>query len=136
MSLFYCTHKKTEVREMKNYYQLSAEETMREVNGSTEPLTDEQVRQNQEKYGRNELVEGKKKTTLQIFLEQYKDFLVIILIIAAVVSGFLGDIEAAVVILIVITMNAILGTVQTIKAEQSLESLKKLSGPEAKVLRG
>ena len=121
---------------MKTYYQLSAEETMKEINGSTEPLTDEQVREHQEKYGPNELVEGKKKTTLQIFLEQYKDFLVIILIIAAIVSGILGDAESAIVILIVITMNAILGTVQTVKAEQSLASLKKLSGPEAKVLRG
>lgn len=121
---------------MKNYYQLSAEEALRDINGSTEPLTEEQVREHQEKYGPNELVEGKKKTVLQIFLEQYKDFLVIILIIAAIASGFMGDIESAVVILVVITMNAILGTVQTIKAEQSLASLKKLSGPEAKVLRG
>ena len=121
---------------MKNYYQLSAEETMKELNGSTEPLTDEQVREHKEKYGPNELVEGKKKTVIQIFLEQYKDFLVIILIIAAIVSGFMGDAESAAVILIVITMNAILGTVQTVKAEQSLASLKKLSGPEAKVLRG
>ena len=121
---------------MKNYYQLSAEETMKELNGSTDPLTDEQVREHKEKYGPNELVEGKKKTVLQIFLEQYKDFLVIILIIAAIVSGFMGDAESAAVILIVITMNAILGTVQTVKAEQSLASLKKLSGPEAKVLRG
>ena len=121
---------------MKNYYQLSAEETMKELNGSTEPLTDEQVREHKEKYGPNELVEGKKKTILQIFLEQYKDFLVIILIIAAIVSGFMGNAESAAVILIVITMNAILGTVQTVKAEQSLASLKKLSGPEAKVLRG
>ena len=120
---------------MKNYYQLSSEETIKAVNGSTEPLTEEQVRANQEKYGPNELVEGKKKTILQIFLEQYKDFLVIILIIAAIASGFMGDIESAAVILIVITMNAILGTVQTVKAEQSLASLKKLSGPEAKVLR-
>ena len=120
---------------MKDYYQLSGEETMKEINGSTEPLTEEQVRANQEKYGPNELVEGKKKTILQIFLEQYKDFLVIILIIAAIASGFMGDIESALVILIVITMNAILGTVQTVKAEQSLASLKKLSGPEAKVLR-
>ena len=93
------------------------------------------MREHQEQYGPNELVEGKKKTILQIFLEQYKDFLVIILIIAAVASGFMGDVESAAVILIVITMNAILGTVQTIKAEQSLASLKKLSGPEAKVLR-
>ena len=135
MSLFYCTGK-TEVREMKNYYQLSAEETMKELNGSTEPLTEEQVKEHKEKYGPNELVEGKKKTVLQIFLEQYKDFLVIILIIAAIVSGFMGDAESAAVIVIVITMNAILGTVQTVKAEQSLASLKKLSGPEAKVLRG
>ena len=136
MSLFYCTEKNGGQREMKNYYQLSAEETMKELNGSTDPLTDEQVREHKEKYGPNELVEGKKKTVLQIFLEQYKDFLVIILIIAAIVSGFMGDIESAAVILIVITMNAILGTVQTVKAEQSLASLKKLSGPEAKVLRG
>ena len=120
---------------MKQYYQLSGEETIMQVNGSLEPLTEEQVLEHQEKYGPNELVEGKKKTTLQIFLEQYKDFLVIILIIAAIASGFMGDIESAAVILIVITMNAILGTVQTIKAEQSLASLKKLSGPEAKVLR-
>lgn len=109
---------------------------MKELNGSTDPLTDEQVREHKEKYGPNELVEGKKKTVLQIFLEQYKDFLVIILIIAAIVSGFIGEPESAAVILIVITMNAILGTVQTVKAEQSLASLKKLSGPEAKVLRG
>ena len=94
-----------------------------------------EVKAHQEKFGPNELVEGKKKTTLQIFLEQYKDFLVIILIAAAIVSGFLGDAESAIVILIVITINAILGTVQTVKAEQSLASLKKLSGPEAKVLR-
>ena len=120
---------------MRSYYQMSGEEVLQEVNGSLEPLTNEQVREHQEQYGPNEFVEGKKKTILQIFLEQYKDFLVIILIIAAVASGFMGDVESAAVILIVITMNAILGTVQTIKAEQSLASLKKLSGPEAKVLR-
>lgn len=98
-------------------------------------LTSEQAKKNQEKYGFNELVEGKKKSTLQIFLEQFKDFLVIILIIAAVVSGFLGDAESSIVIFVVIAVNAILGTVQTVKAEQSLNSLKKLSAPEAKVIR-
>ena len=120
---------------MKHYYQMTGDETLTEVNGSLEPLTEEQIREHQEKYGPNELVEGKKKTILQIFLEQYKDFLVIILIIAAIVSGFMGEVDSTVVILIVITMNAILGTVQTVKAEQSLASLKKLSAPEAKVLR-
>ena len=120
---------------MDKFYQLSKEETRKKVNGQQEPLTDQQVMEHQEKYGKNELVEGKKKSTFQIFLEQYKDFLVIILIAAAIVSGFLGDAESAIVILVVITMNAILGTVQTVKAEQSLSSLKKLSGPTAKVLR-
>ena len=120
---------------MKTFYQMSGEDTMKQLNGSAEPLTESQVKEHQEKYGRNELVEGKKKTVLQIFLEQYKDFLVIILIIAAIASGFMGDVESTAVILIVITMNAILGTVQTVKAEQSLASLKKLSSPEAKVLR-
>lgn len=86
-------------------------------------------------YGPNELREGGKKSTLRIFLEQFLDFLVIILIIAAVVSAVLGDVESMVVILAVITMNAILGTVQTVKAEASLDSLKQMSAPTAKVLR-
>lgn len=120
---------------MKEYYQLSANEVKLDVNGYEEPLHEEDVKLHKEKFGANELEEGKKKNWFQIFLEQFCDFLVIILIIAAIVSGFLGDAESAIVILIVITINAILGTVQTIKAEQSLNSLKQLSGPEAKVLR-
>ncbi len=98
-------------------------------------LTSEQARMNQERFGFNELAEGKKKSTFRIFLEQFKDFLVVILMIAAVVSGFLGDVESAIVILVVITMNAVLGTVQTVKAEQSLKGLKQLSAPAAKVVR-
>lgn len=120
---------------MTKYYQMAKEEVRHEINGTELPLTEEQVAAHQEKYGSNELVEGKKKSTVQIFLEQFKDFLVIILIAAAAVSGLLGDMESTVVILVVITINAILGTVQTLKAEQSLNSLKALSGPEAKVLR-
>ena len=98
-------------------------------------LTNEQAKENLKKYGPNELEEGKKKSVFQIFLEQFKDFLVIILIISAMISGFLGDVESAIVIFVVITMNAILGTVQTVKAEQSLNSLKQLSAPDAKVVR-
>ena len=120
---------------MKAYYNKTMEQVRQEVNGSMEPLTKTQVEENQKKYGMNELVEGKKKRIPVIFLEQFKDFLVIILIIAAVVSGFLDDVESMAVILIVITINAILGTVQTVKAEHSLNSLKALSAPVAKVLR-
>ena len=120
---------------MKQYYQMGSDETRMQINGSLESLSSEQVREHQKKYGPNELQEEKKKSIGMIFLEQYKDFLVIILIISAIISGFLGDAESAAVILIVITINAILGTVQTVKAEKSLNSLKKLSGPEAKVER-
>ena len=98
-------------------------------------LTNEQAKENQKKYGWNELAEGRKKSCIILFLEQFKDFLVIILIISAIISGILGDAESAAVIFLVITMNAILGTVQTLKAEQSLKSLKQLSAPEAKVVR-
>ena len=120
---------------MREFYQMTEEDVRLQINGSQEPLTDGQVIANREKYGPNELAEGKKKSTLRIFLEQFRDFLVIILIIAAIVSGALGDIESTIVILVVITINAVLGTVQTLKAEQSLDSLKKMSAPEAKVFR-
>lgn len=98
-------------------------------------LTSEQARINQEKYGPNELQETEKKGVFRIFLEQFRDFLVMILIVAAVVSGLLGEGSSAAVIVVVITMNAVLGTVQTVKAERSLNSLKSLSAPEARVVR-
>lgn len=120
---------------MKKIYQQTVEEVLNRVKSRESGLTDEEVKRSMEACGWNELTEGKKKSILQIFGEQYKDFLVLILIASAVISGILGDVESAAVIMIVITMNAVLGTVQTVKAEQSLQSLKKLSGPQAKVLR-
>lgn len=120
---------------MKKYYQETAKTVLERVNSRETGLTGEEVSKNRERCGWNELAEGKKKSIPQIFLEQYKDFLVLILIASAIISGILGDAESAAVIVIVITINAILGTVQTVKAEQSLQSLKNLSGPEAKVLR-
>ena len=120
---------------MKKIYQQTVKEVLDRVKSRESGLTDEEVKRSREACGWNELTEGKKKSILQIFGEQYKDFLVLILIASAVISGILGDVESAAVIMIVITMNAVLGTVQTVKAEQSLQSLKKLSGLQAKVLR-
>ena len=120
---------------MKKIYQQTVKEVLDRVKSRESGLTDEEVKRSREACGWNELTEGKKKSILQIFGEQYKDFLVLILIASAVISGILGDVESAAVIMIVITINAVLGTVQTVKAEQSLQSLKKLSGPQAKVLR-
>lgn len=120
---------------MKELYQMTSNEVRQKLNGKTEPLTNEEIAKRQQEYGLNELVEEKKKNVFQVFLKQFADFLVIILIIAAIVSAALGDVESSVVILVVITMNGILGTVQTIKAEHSLQSLKELSMPMAKVIR-
>lgn len=120
---------------MKENYQKPKETIFSELESSEKGLTSQTVIKNQQKFGKNEIAEEKPKSTLMIFLEQFKDFLVIILIISAVVSAVLGDIESTAVILAVITLNAILGTVQTIKATKSLASLKKLSAPNAKVIR-
>ena len=94
-----------------------------------------EAQERQKQYGYNELSEKKKKSIVVIFLSQFKDFLVGLLIVAAIVSMALGDVESALVILLVITMNAVLGTIQQKKAEQSLEGLKKLTSPRVKVIR-
>ena len=118
-----------------NPYQMKKEAVMEAFGTNENGLTQRQAEENRKKFGRNELVEGKRKNPFVLFLEQYKDFLVIILIIAAIISGILGDVESAIVIFVVITINAILGTVQHLKAEQSLNSLKEMSAPTAKVIR-
>ena len=116
-------------------YQKKLDELYKDFSSSENGLSTEQAQKNIEKFGNNVITQGKKKPIWQIFLEQFKDFLVIILIIAAVISAFMGDLESCLVIVFVITMNSILGTVQTVKAEKSLDNLKQLSAPTAKVLR-
>lgn len=120
---------------MKQYYLQTKDEVLKEFKTSIDGLSTKQAEENLAKYGKNALVEGKKKTAFQVFLEQFKDLMVIILIIAAVISAFTGDLESTLVIIAVLILNAILGTVQHVKAEKSLESLKSLSSPSAKVLR-
>ena len=120
---------------MKKYYLETKAKVLEELKTGSGGLSSQQAKDNLTKYGKNALIEGKKKTTLQVFLEQFKDLMVIILIIAAVISAFTGELESTLVIIAVLILNAILGTVQHIKAEKSLESLKSLSSPSAKVLR-
>ena len=120
---------------MKKVYSKSKEELFKELGVNKDGLNDTEVKTMEEKYGKNELVEGKKKSTFQVFLDQFKDMLIIILICAAAISMFLGDIESAAVIIFVLIVNATLGTIQHLKAEQSLSSLKALSSPSTKVLR-
>ena len=120
---------------MKDYYLQPKAEVLKEFKTDANGLTAEQAEKNLAKYGKNALVEGKKKTVFQVFLEQFKDLMVIILIIAAVISAFTGELESTLVIIAVLILNAVLGTVQHVKAEKSLASLKSLSSPSAKVLR-
>ena len=120
---------------MKEMYQLTATQVMNHFDSPIEGLTSTQAEERRRTSGWNELTAAKSKPLWKLFLEQFQDFLVIILIIAAIISGLLGDAESAVVILVVITLNAILGTVQTRQAERSLNSLKNLSAPKASVFR-
>lgn len=117
------------------FYNKQTEDILKEFDSSMDGLKDEQVEKNRQMYGTNKLEEKKKKSVLQVFAEQFKDLLVVILIIAAVISIVTGNVESTVVILAVIILNAILGTVQYVKAEKSLDSLKSLSSPTAKVIR-
>ncbi|MDT9605817.1 cation-translocating P-type ATPase [Lactobacillus johnsonii] len=121
---------------MKAYYRESKEEVLKELGANEQQgLTSKAAQEKLAQLGPNALVEGKKKSVVEVFLEQFKDLMVIILIVAAVISAFTGNLESTAVIIVVLILNAILGTVQHVKAEKSLEALKSLSAPAAKVLR-
>lgn len=118
-----------------NWYQLTKEQVLEKLGVTKDGLSSKKAEELLQKNGENVLQEGKRKTALQVFLSQFADLLVIILIIAAIISMFSGNIESTIVIFAVIILNAILGTVQHINAEKSLDSLKSLSSPNAKVIR-
>ncbi len=126
-----------------NWFNLSVEETVKQLDTNEKKgITKEEAKKRQAEYGLNELAAKKKKSTFQKFLEQFKDFMIIVLIISAIVSGVIGVMEEGlsgltdtIIILFVITMNAIIGVLQENKAEKSLEALQKLSSHVAKVVR-
>ncbi len=120
---------------MDKQWKLSQEELLQELNSSMNGLTAEEAKKRLEQYGYNKLQEGKRKGVLQVFAEQFADLLVIILIIAAVISALTGGLEGTIVILAVLILNAILGTVQHFKAQKSLDSLKAMAAPNARVIR-
>lgn len=121
---------------MDKQWKLSQEELLQEMNSSMNGLTAEEAKKRLEQYGYNKLQEGKRKGVLQVFAEQFADLLVVILIIAAIISALTGGVEGTIVILAVLILNAILGTVQHFKAQKSLDSLKAMAAPNARVIRG
>ena len=119
----------------KPYYALSTKDVLQTLHVTEHGLNEKDVLSQREKFGANELLKEEHKSRLQVFCDQFKDFLVIILLFASIISAFLGEIESTIVIAGVVLLNAILGTVQHIKAEHSLNSLKEMSAPFAKVIR-
>ena len=119
----------------KEDWNYSTQEILQKFDVTEQGLNNDRVEETRRQTGENILQEGKKKSTLEVFLGQFCDLLVVILIIAAIISMFSGNVESTIVILLVLIMNAVLGTVQHIKAQRSLESLKQLSAPNAKVIR-
>lgn len=120
---------------MNTFHNKEINDIYKMYNSSINGLTDKQVEENRKLYGKNVIKEKEKKSTARIFLDQFQDMLVIILIISAIISIFLNEIESTLVIFVVITINAILGTYQYQKAEKSLNSLRNLSSPISYVVR-
>ena len=118
-----------------SYFPKEISDVFNELGCDKNGLESKNIEKLHEKYGYNSLEEKEKATGLQIFFEQFKDFLVVILIIAGIISMISGNMESSIVIFAVIILNAILGTVQHLKAEASLASLKAMSSPNAKVIR-
>lgn len=132
---FICTGHRERGISMDKQWKLSQEELLQQMNSSMNGLTAEEAKKRLEQYGYNKLQEGKRKGVLQVFAEQFADLLVIILIIAAIISALTGGLEGTIVILAVLILNAILGTVQHFKAQKSLDSLKAMAAPNARVIR-
>ena len=117
------------------YYRQTAHQALECQKSDAGGLSAQEAARRAQQYGPNKLSEGEKKSMLQVFLEQFKDLLVIILIVAAIISAVSSNVESTIVIFAVLILNAVLGTVQYFKAEKSLESLKAMSSPTTKVLR-
>ena len=119
----------------QTFFRLTPQQALERLNAASGGLTSAEAAARLETFGPNQLAEGKKKSPAAVFFGQFKDLLVVILIAAALISMVSGNLESTLVIFAVLILNAVLGTVQYFKAEKSLESLKAMSAPTAKVLR-
>ncbi len=120
---------------MTEFYEYPKEQVFSLMESDTKGLSPKEAQDRLAQYGPNQLAESKKKSVIRIFLEQFADLLVIILVAAAVISMVSGNTESTLVIFAVLILNAVLGTVQTVKAEKSLAALKAMAAPKTKVLR-
>ncbi len=118
------------------WHQKTVEDVFEELNSSLKGISSEEAEKRLLEYGPNELKEKKKRTIFMIFLDQFKDFMILILIAAAVISGIVGDPEDTIAIIVIVLLNAVIGFVQEYRAEKALAALKKMAAHTALVLRG
>lgn len=118
-----------------NWYSISVEETLKQTGSKPEGLDDATVQQKLAEHGKNELKAKKKKSPLVIFFRQFLDVMILVLIIAAIVSSFIGEFSDTIVILVIVLLNAIIGFIQEYRAEKAMDALKKMSAPSSHVIR-
>jgi Ca2+-transporting ATPase len=118
-----------------HWHQKSADGIFEELKASPQGLSSEEAQKRLEQYGSNELTEKKKKTPFMMFLDQFRDFMIIVLIAAAIISGFIGDITDTIAIIVIVMLNAVIGFVQEYRAEKAMAALKKMAASVATVIR-
>ncbi|HBH60743.1 MAG TPA: ATPase [Nitrospiraceae bacterium] len=118
-----------------NWHQKNIAETIEQLGTSSHGLSAEEVARRLVKHGPNELIEGKKKTPLMMFLDQFRDFMIIVLIIAAIISGFIGELSDTIAIIVIVALNAVIGFIQEYRAEKAMAALKKMAALSATVIR-
>ena len=118
------------------WHQLNSDAVRDRLKSASTGLTQEEVRKRLERFGPNELIEKKRKSLLMMFLDQFKDFMILVLIAAAVVAGVIGEPSDTIAIAVIVLLNAVLGFVQEYRAEKAMAALKKLAAPSATVIRG
>ena len=117
------------------WHQKEITSVVEELQSSSQGLSLEEAQKRLEQYGSNELTEKKKKTPFMMFLDQFKDFMIIVLIAAAIISGFIGDITDTIAIIVIVMLNAVIGFVQEYRAERAMAALKKMAASVATVIR-
>ena len=122
-------------QQKKAFFTMDETAVFEQVQSSEKGLTTTEAEKRIAEYGPNQLDEGKSKSLLMKFVEQFKDFMIIVLLAAAVISGVFGDITDSIIILVVVVLNAVLGVFQEAKAEEAINALREMSSPEARVKR-
>lgn len=118
-----------------NWHRLTIEKVFEHTDSSAKGLNTSVAEKKKEEYGKNELIEKKKKPPWLLFILQFKDFMIVVLILAAAISGFIGDIIDSIIILVIVLLNAVIGFIQEYRAEKAMEALKKMAAPQSSVIR-